>query len=147
MENDLQIQIFTYENHPTLPSRLIDSNFCASTANSIGDFIQHFAGIPVDDQTDSVFGRQSALVTVEQLVFADLRRRRLVLHDRAAVVHLYVRERMRPATVADQQRIALRKVTRAFGLRRDPDQSPIAILTAAGRDPLLTIRLRVFRPR
>ena len=47
MENDLQIQIFTYENHPTLPSRLIDSNFCASTANSIGSLFSTSRAYPL----------------------------------------------------------------------------------------------------
>ena len=46
-------------DHPTLPSRLIPSSFCASTANSIGSCLQHLAGEAVDDQRHRRFRRRA----------------------------------------------------------------------------------------
>jgi hypothetical protein len=62
----------------------------------------------------------AALVAIEDLVLADLRGRGLVLHARRRVLHLDVRERVRAALVAQQQRIALRVVAR---VRRRPSGS------------------------
>src|SRR5205823_14143526 len=71
---------------------------------------EHLLAEAVDDHADRVLRRQAALLAVENLVLADLRRRGLVLDRRALVAHLDVRERVRPALVAQQQRIALRVV-------------------------------------
>src|SRR5690606_941521 len=55
----------------------------------------------------------------------------------AEVYHLLpglaVRERMRPAEVADQQRSTLGEVTRIAGCRADFHQSAVAIVAQAGR--------------
>ena len=47
--------------HPTLPSRLIATSFCASTANSIGKLLQHVLDEAVDQQRDRLFRRKAAL--------------------------------------------------------------------------------------
>src|SRR6516162_6492591 len=68
---------------------------------------EHFLAKPADDHVDGVLGRQPALATVEDLVLADFRRGRFVLHPRARVLDVEVREGMSAALVADQQRVAL----------------------------------------
>ena len=45
---------------------------------------EHFLAEAVDDHVDGVLGRDAALLAVEDLVLADLRRRRLVLDLRAS---------------------------------------------------------------
>src|SRR5687768_9613481 len=67
----------------------------------------------VYNKADRVFGADAALLTVEELVFSNLRCRSFVFHLGCRVLHINVRERMRAALVADQQGIALRKVARA----------------------------------
>src|SRR6267378_1697024 len=67
----------------------------------------------VDDHRDGVFGRESALHAVEQLILADARSRGFVLDLRRGVLHLDVGKRVRRALVAEQQRIALRVIARA----------------------------------
>src|SRR5689334_16018321 len=54
--------------------------------------LEHFLAEAVDDHRHRVFGRQTALALIEDLVFADLGCGRFVLHDRRAVAHVDVRE-------------------------------------------------------
>src|SRR5262249_31554644 len=90
----------------------------------------------VDDQVDGVLGREAALLAIEDLVLADLRRRSLVLHLRGAVAHLQVRERVRAAAVAQQQRVALRIVAGVDRPLHDLHQAAVAVLPAPRRDAL-----------
>src|SRR5262245_15555116 len=90
----------------------------------------------VDDQVDGVLRREAALLQIEDLVLADLRRRGLVLEAGGAVLHLALREGVRPALVAHQERVALRVVA---GVRRplqDLHQPAIGVLPVPGRDSL-----------
>src|ERR1051325_8732581 len=65
------------------------------------------------DHRHGVLAGNAALPRVEELVLADLRRRRLVLDFGRRVHDFLVGKRMGAALVADQQRIALdRKSTR-----------------------------------
>src|SRR5262245_18570362 len=73
---------------------------------------EHFAAEPADDHVHGVLGREPALAAVKDLVFADLRRRRFVLHARRRILDVEVRERVRAALIADEQRVALRVVAR-----------------------------------
>src|SRR5580658_10424366 len=99
----------------------------------------------VDDHRDGIFSLQSALPQIEELIFADLRGRRLVLHLRRGVLHLDVRKGVRAALVADQQRVALRVVTRAGCTLLDFHQAAIGVLPVARRDALRDDRaLRVL---
>ena len=59
-----------------------------------------------------------------------------MLHRRRRVAHVNVREGVRPAAVADQHRVALGVVARPVGLRHHLDLAPVAVLPAAGADPL-----------
>src|SRR6202040_3029085 len=64
---------------------------------------QHFLAEAVDDQRHGVLGAEPALPAIEQLILADLRRRRLVLDPGGRIAHLDVGHRVRAAPVADQQ--------------------------------------------
>jgi hypothetical protein len=48
-------------DHPTLPSRLIPSSFCASTRTP-WELLQHFLGEAVDDEGDAVLRVQPRLM-------------------------------------------------------------------------------------
>src|SRR5262245_2790123 len=97
---------------------------------------EHFAAESADDHVDCVLRRQAALPAIENLIFANLRRRRFVLHARGRVLDVEVRKRVRAALVADEQRIALRVVARALGTLRDLHQTAVGVLPVAGRDAL-----------
>src|SRR5688572_4323408 len=101
-----------------------------------GQLAEHVLAESVDDHVDGVFGREAALTQVENLVLADLRRGRFVLDLRARVADFEIGKRVRAALVADEQRVALRVVTGALGLLRNPHLAAIRVLPSAGRDPL-----------
>lgn len=98
--------------------------------------VEHLLRIAVDDQPDGILGRKPPLIAIKELILPDLRRGRLVLDDGRAVAHLDIGKRVRPAPVADKQRVALRVVARPLGLGRYLDQSPVAVLADAGRNTL-----------
>src|SRR6185437_4704676 len=64
-------------------------------------FAEHLLTESVHDHRNRVFRLQPALLQIKQLVFADLRRRRLVLHARARVLYFDVLKRVRAALIAD----------------------------------------------
>ena len=78
-----------------------------------GKLAKHALAEAVDDHGDSIFGCQSSLPQIEELVFTDFRCRRFVLHTRGRVSYVNVREGMCAALIADQQRVALRVVAGA----------------------------------
>src|SRR5215210_8811184 len=84
-----------------------------------GELAEDLLAEAVDDHRDRVLGGDAALVAVEDLVLADLRGRRLVLHARRRVLHVDVREGVRAAPVADEERVALREVPCALGAPED----------------------------
>ena len=102
-------------------------------AQFMRQLVEHFLRIAVDDQPDGILGRKPSLIAIKELILPDLRRGRLVLDDGRAVAHLDIGKRVRPAPVADKQRVALRVVARPLGLGRYLDQSPVAVLADAGR--------------
>src|SRR5690606_6492642 len=104
--------------------------------------LEDLAAESVDDHIDRVFLGEAALPTVEELVFADLGGRRLVLDARRALPRLDIRERTRAAAIAEQQRIALRVVPCAFRGRHDPDEPAICVLSSARGDALRDDRAR-----
>ena len=59
-----------------------------------------------------------------------------MLDARRRVLDLHVRERVRAALIADQQRIALRVVARAGRALGNLHQAAIGVLAVAGRDAL-----------
>src|SRR5688500_5733924 len=97
---------------------------------------EDFLAEAADDHVDGVFRRQAALPAVENLVLADLRRRRFVFHLRRGVADFEIREGVRAALVADEQRVALRVVARARRVLADADEAAIGVLAVAGGDPL-----------
>src|SRR6266705_1124277 len=98
--------------------------------------LEDFLAEAVDDHRHRVFGRQAPLLRIEDLVLADLRRGRLVLHDRGAVAHVDIGERVRAAPVPDEHRVALRVVPRALGALEDLHQAAVGVLATARRDTL-----------
>src|SRR5215472_14638027 len=79
----------------------------------------------VDDHVDRLFRGDAALLEVEDLVLADLRRGRFVFHLGRRVVDLDIRERVSAAAVADEQRVALRVIAGAVGLAEDLDHAAV----------------------
>src|ERR1700741_807401 len=77
-------------------------------------FLEHFLAEAVDDQRDRILGAQAALAAIEQLIVADLRGGRLVLDSGRRVAYLDIGHGMGAAPVTDQQRIALRVVSRVL---------------------------------
>ena len=90
-------------HHPTLPSRLIPSSFCASTANSIGSCFSTSRAKPLTISATAASGVEPARHGVEQLVVADLRRGRFMLDLRGRVLDLDVGHGVRAAFAAEQQ--------------------------------------------
>ena len=97
---------------PTLPSRVMPSSFCASSANSIGSSLNTSLQNPFTIIDMACSALRPRCLQIEDLVLADLRRRRLVL-QRRVVLHVDVRERVRAAPVAHQHGVALGVVSRA----------------------------------
>ena len=97
---------------------------------------EDFLAEAADDHVDRVFLGDAARLAVENLVLADLRRRRFVLDLGGRVLDFEIRERVRAAAIADQQRVALRVVARVAGVLADLDRAAIGVLAAAGRDAL-----------
>src|SRR5882672_6861459 len=81
-------------------------------------FLEYFAAKAVHDQVHRVLFGEAALPAVEQLILADLRRGGFVLDARGTVARFDVRERVRAALVAEQQRVALRVIARAMCSRQ-----------------------------
>jgi len=80
---------------PTLPSKLTPRSFCASTANSIGSSLN----TSLQSRSQSCSRRPVSKARAgcsKNLVFANLRRRGLVLHPRGSIFHFNVWERVRP---------------------------------------------------
>jgi hypothetical protein len=90
--------------------------------------LKNFLAESVHDERYGIFAADTTALAVKQLIFADFRRTGFVFHGRGRVVYLNVRERMRSASVADQQGVALRVVAALVGFRQNFDQSPVAII-------------------
>src|SRR3954468_7983669 len=73
-------------------------------------FAEDFLAEAIHDDADRVLGVHAALFAVEDLVFADLGRARLVLDIAAGILHVDIRKGVRAAAIADQHGIALRVV-------------------------------------
>src|SRR3954471_18883991 len=101
-----------------------------------GQLAEDLLAEAVDDHGYRVLRRDAALVAVEDLVLADLRGGRLVLHAGRRVLDINVGERMRPALIADQHRVALREVAGVVRPLEDAHRAPVGVLAVAGRDPL-----------
>src|SRR3982075_2660304 len=93
--------------------------------------LENFAAEAAHDHRHRVLGAHSALLAVEDLILADLRRRRLVLQRGGVVLDLDVREGMCSALVADEHRVALGVVARAFRLGQNANESTIAVVALA----------------
>ena len=107
---------------PTAPSRLTFNRFCASTAKAVHDHV------------DCILFRQAALPAIEQLVFADLRRRSFVLDARRSISRLDVGKRVSAALGPEQQRIALRVVAGSVSRGHDLDEAAIRVLAVTSRN-------------
>src|SRR5690606_35799458 len=90
----------------------------------------------VDDHRHRVLLADAAAAAIEQLVFADLGGRGLVLDGGGGMPDLDVGEGVRAALLADQQRVALGVVARALGAAVDLDQAAVGVLAVSGADAL-----------
>src|SRR5438093_11492153 len=105
-----------------------------------GEFHGKLAEYPfaeaVDDHRNGRFGRDAALLAIENLIFTDLRCCGFVLHPSRRVLHLDVRKRVRAALVPDQERIALRVVPGSTGTFENLHHPPVSVLAVTGGDAL-----------
>ena len=125
------------------PTHLSHAAFQTDTQELLGfhrelhrQFAEYFLAEAADDHVDGIFRGQPALAAVEDLVLADLRRGRFMLHTGGGVLDFEVRKRVRAALVTDEQRVALRVVARPRGLLRDPHLTAVSVLAPAGGDTL-----------
>src|SRR5690606_25073414 len=98
------------------------------------ELLEHGLAETVDDHVDGILLRDAAAQAIEELVVPDLRGCRLVFDARGGVAHLQIGERVRAATIAHEQRVALREVTGVRRFRQDLHEPAIAILAVAGGD-------------
>src|SRR6185437_7625086 len=94
-------------------------------------FAEYLLAEPVDDHAHGVLGGNTPLLAIEELVFADFGRGRLMLHLGGGLVHFDAGKGMRSALVAHKQRIALRIVARADGAAGDFHFAAVAVLAVA----------------
>ncbi len=99
-------------------------------------FLEHDLAETVHDHVDGVFLGDAAAAAIEELVVADPGRGRLVLDDGGRVLDLHVRNSVRAAPVAHQQRVALRVVARALGGGQHLHQAAVRVLPVARGDAL-----------
>src|ERR1039458_1781877 len=92
------------------------------------------------DHRHGILARDAALAAVEDLVLADFRGGRFVLHLRRRVAHFEIGERVRAALIAEQERIALRVITCTGGGFENLDAAAISVLSVSGRDTLADYR-------
>src|SRR5690606_20735305 len=69
--------------------------------------IEHFLAEAVDERGDGLFGVDAAAAQIKQVVFADARGAGLVFDDGTGLARFDIREGVRAALRADQQRITL----------------------------------------
>src|SRR5262245_29368848 len=106
---------------------------------------EHLLAESAHDHRHGVFGRDSPLAAIEELILADLRGRGLMFHLRFIIHDFKVRKSVRAALVSKKQGIALRVIPRAGRCLHDPDQAAVRVLPVPGGDTLGDDRaLRVF---
>ena len=110
------------------------TNFCASTANSIGRCCKT-SRKTVNDQSQRLFFWDPTLLQIEQLVIAHLACGRFMFNSGAAIASLDI-ELWGTAAVANQQAITLCIVARTRGVRRAFHQASISILAFTGANAL-----------
>jgi len=119
--SDAGVQISNFKNRlvhlikdlPSLPDAALQADakqFLRFHRELHGQTRENFLAKPVHDHVHRVLRGQASLIAVKNLVLADLGSRGLVLDPRRRVFHFDVRKRMRAAFVAQQERIALRKI-------------------------------------
>ena len=95
-------------------------------------FVKHLLAEAADDHVDGVFQRDAAGLAVEELILADFAGEASCSTRALRVLHFDVRRRVRPAFVAQQQRIALRVIPRVLAPWAAP--SPVRD-TCSGQSP------------
>ena len=108
-------------------------------------FLEYFLAKTIDDQTHRILSADAALLAIKKLILTDFRGAGFMLDLRGRVLHLDIREGMRAAAVAHQQRIALRMIAGVFGGRQDFYQSPIRILAMTGGNAVSYTHLDVYK--
>jgi hypothetical protein len=107
-------------SYPTDPSRLISSNFCASTANSIGSLLSTSLLNPFTIRAMAFSVSMPRLVAVENLVLTDLTGCGFVFDLSALLLLTSMYGKVcAPQSFPMSKRVTLRKVTRVLGPRTD----------------------------
>src|SRR6266851_8346633 len=101
-----------------------------------GQLLEHFLAEAVHDHAHGVLGGDAPLLEVEDLVLADLGCRGLVLHLRARVQDLDVREGVGAALVTHEQGVALRVVAAVLRVLADLHEAAVGVLAVAGGNAL-----------
>jgi len=95
---------------------------------------EDITGITFDNQAHSILGRNSPLVAIKNLVFADFRGCRLMFYLSRRILDFQVRERMCPTFVPQQQRITLRIITGILAALHHFHFSPVRVTAEPGGD-------------
>lgn len=85
------------------------------------ELIHDFLGVAIDDEADSLLDSDTTLLTVEDLIFADLARGGFVLDDGSVIVYMDVGEGMSATAIREQKAIALRMVASVLCIRTSID--------------------------
>ena len=99
-----------------------------------GEFVHDLFGITVDDEADGVFEGDSPLLAVEELVFVDLGGCCFVFNGSRGVRDDHVREGVRTAFIAQEERVALAVVAGVLGVKTHLDESAVRVLAMSGGD-------------
>ena len=143
------MQIFDFEQTHRLSNAAFQADaeqFLCFHGEFHRQFTENFLAEAIDDHVDRVFVEMPRWLQIKNLVFADLRSGASCSTARDGVLHFDVRERVRAALVAQQQRIALRVVARARGALQDLHQAAIGVLPVAGGNAFGDDRALVFLP-
>ena len=90
--------------------------------------MQDFLAETVDDERHGLFFRHAALQAVEELVFADFRRGRLVLGLSRGIVCFDIGHGVGAAGGADQEAVALGVIAGKVGLGADAHQAAVGVV-------------------
>ena len=106
------------------------------TVSAAEQFRQYFLTDSVYDHGNCVFGGYTALIAVEDLVFANFGCGGLVFDLRTGVADLYIWKGVGAAFVPYEHRVALGEVPRICCTLEDLDLTSIRVLSLLGRDAL-----------
>ena len=99
-------------------------------------FVHHFFGVAVDDESDGIFDANAALLTVEELVLVNLGSCCFVFDGRCRIRDNHIGESVSTAFIAEQQTVALAVIAGIFRLVTHFDESAVSVLAVTCGDTL-----------